>query len=190
MTIKTLYSFRRCPYAMRARFTLFALDIPFTIIEVDLKNKPAKLLELSAKGTVPVLVLENGTVIDESLDIVNWAINERPGIVSNTIGECKIWLNNFIPVLNRYKYPNKYNNTTGAEQDACRSMLKNLDETLEETNFLTGDNISAGDIAVFPFIRQCMKVNETWFSQLDTPRLFSWFEYFTKHSAFTKTMQK
>lgn len=187
---KTLYSFRRCPYAMRARLVLNLLDITFETIEIDLKKKPQEFLIISPKGTVPVLVLEDGTVIDESLDIVSWAIKHKPGLILKSSHDFSQWLNKFIPKLNRYKYPNRYNDvTTNAEQD-CKNLLEELNTLLRNKKFIDGENISEADIAVFPFVRQFMKVNEELFSSLSIPHLHSWFEYFINNQAFVKAMAK
>lgn len=175
---------------MRARFTLNLLNIPFEIVEVDLKNKPKELFELSPKATVPVLHLEDGTVIDESLDIVKWAISNKPNIIIEGSYNYTSWLEKFIPNLNRHKYPNRYSDVTGQEIDLCIALLKELDISLKNADFLGQDKISIADVAIFPFIRQFMKVDEDGFKTLDITSVHNWLNNLLSSPAFITSMKK
>ena len=112
-----LFTFRRCPYAIRARVALYLAEVDYEAIEVDLKNKPERLLEISPKGTVPVLVTKSGSVIDESLYIVEYALSQKlpEGFVNVSTAQYEVGelvladlASKFIPALNRLKYPNRY----------------------------------------------------------------------------------
>lgn len=136
LSLPVLYSFRRCPYAMRARLALYSAKIAHEHREVDLKNKPAEMLVISPKGTVPVLQLENGTVLEQSLDIMNWALDNPPLLLEDT----QLITENdatFKQALDRYKYPGRYPEETGIDdRTQCELFLKKLEGRL--TPFLTG----------------------------------------------------
>ena len=113
--LPVLYSFRRCPYAIRARLALRISGLPLELREVSLKSKPPEMLALSAKGTVPVLVLPDGLVIDESLDIMRWALSQNDpeawlshGPLNDMLALIAINDGKFKHALDRYKYPNRY----------------------------------------------------------------------------------
>ncbi|HJN37931.1 MAG TPA: glutathione S-transferase N-terminal domain-containing protein [Gammaproteobacteria bacterium] len=191
----TLFSFRRCPYAIRARMALALANIEYNTIEVDLKNKPKELLELSPKGTVPVLVIGD-RVIDESLDIVVWALDRA---------HSKNWLTclsdpdiqglleklnqSFIQPLNRYKYPNRYDNVnTDLELIKVQEYLNNLNLQLDNQAFLFQESPSAADLLIFPLVRQLVIANP---HSLDLyPQLQSWLNYWLSTASFQKIMQK
>lgn len=196
----TLYNFRRCPYAMRARMALWhAGIIPATIIEVDFKNKPPEMLEISPKGSVPVLHLEDGTVIDESLDIVRWALaqNDPDGwLIDDESGAELIDImttqgGKFKSQLDRYKYPDRYpdEDCSGA-QDNARAYLEGLNTRLENHAYLCGDARSYIDICIFPFIRQCANTNRDWFDGLPLPALQKWLATHLEWALFQTIMDK
>jgi len=161
-----LYSFRRCPYAMRARMGLVLGQVNFEIIEVSLKNKPQSLLKISPKGTVPVLHLNNGQVIDESLDIIKYAYGDDfdRALVTENDGAFKY-------ALDRYKYPNRYpDEDCSGERDICEAFFEKLDDVVDvEKQTLT-------DICIFPFVRQCANVDRVWFDGLPYNNLQQWLE--------------
>lgn len=182
-----LYSFRRCPYAMRARLALYLAKIAHEHREVDLKNKPQEMLNISPKGTVPVLALPDGTVLEQSLDIMNWALNNPP---LSTIAEQLITENDttFKAHLNRYKYPGRYDEEPDRDyRKECLSFLTNLEERAHP--FLEGDQISMSDMAIFPFIRQFAMVDPDWFEEQPYPVLKKWLSSLGSSPLFKDVMQ-
>ena len=196
-----LYSFRRCPYAMRARMALRYSGIPVDIHEVSLKAKPQEMLRLSPKGTVPVLVLQDGTVIDESLDVMRYALaqndpddwlmqgrNEQVTLAESLIAEND---NAFKAALDRYKYairyPEKSREESRAEGEVFLQQLENL---LGNTRYLCRDTCSYADIAIFPFIRQFALADEAWFAQSPYTALQNWLDGLIKSQLFLGIMEK
>lgn len=190
MTYPILYSFRRCPYAMRARLALQLIGMDVELREVDLKNKPAALLETSPKGTVPVLILDDSTVIDESLDIVNWALkpeySETDKKILDDLGT------RFIKNLNEYKYPDRYENADPEKaREVCEDFLSKLNALcIKHSGHLSRLDLSALDIIVFPFIRQFRIVDNNHFDQLPYPALQRWFESIHNSDVFNAIMEK
>ena len=133
-----LYSFKRCPYAMRARMAIYLSQIVVEHREVSLKNKPKSMMEISPKGTVPVLLLENGDVIDESMDIINWCLETKSRVFKDILDDSqkaftkkiiKIFDEKFKFHLDRYKYATRYKNVDAvSHRDACLDILKTLDK--------------------------------------------------------------
>jgi glutathione S-transferase len=173
-----LYSFRRCPYAMRARMAVAASGVQVELREVMLRDKPPELIAASAKSTVPVLVLSDGLVIDESLDIMRWALGhndpedwlagDAPDLIAQNDGPFK-------SALDRYKYPHRYGLESGAVyRDDGLAILAGLNARLGETAFLMGENRSIADIAIFPFIRQFAATDQAWFDAQPLPHLQRW----------------
>jgi len=196
-TSHLLYSFRRCPYAMRARMALAVSGVPVSIHEVDLKNKPPAMLEISPKGTVPVLQTADGRVIEESIEIMLWALgqNDPEGWMSceRAAFDALVAENDgpFKRALDRYKYPSRYpdEDCSGAREEGLQ-ILKRWDERIFGCGFLCGDKLSAADIALFPFVRQFSKVEPEWFAAQDIKALHSWLKDRLESSLFTKIMQK
>ena len=197
----TLYSFRRCPYAMRARLALF-LCLPASSLElreVVLKDKPQAMLDISPKATVPVLLLQDGQVIDESLDIMLWALNQnielseqlypshlQAGIkklISDNDGEFK-W------ALDRYKYSDRFEGSEEYYRKKAEVFLNHINSKLEHHAFLFADNLTLGDLAVFPFVRQLAHVNKDWFYQSDYTRLIKWLDGLLESDVFKSIMTK
>lgn len=181
-----LYSFRRCPYAMRARWALYVEKMSHVHREVDLKNKPPELLTLSPKGTVPVLQCEDGRVIEQSVEIMSFAMKQS--FVSSEDKDL-ITENDttFKKALDRYKYPGRYPEKTDADDRAqCAFFLKKLEQRLHP--FLNGKDMTFVDIAIFPFIRQCVGVDPTWFETQPYPRLKEWLDCFIKSTLFNDVM--
>ena len=173
-----LYSFRRCPYAMRARMALAASAVHVELREVVLRDKPPEMLEASPKGTVPVLLLPDGRVLDESLDIMRWALvqsdslgwrtHDDQNLVSATDGPFK-------QALDRYKYPHRYGLTDGtAHRDAAMAHLGHLNDLLSAALYLGGERPAFTDIAIFPFVRQFAATDDIWFTALPLPALQNW----------------
>jgi len=188
--IPILYSFRRCPYAMRARLAISLSGIKVELREVVLREKPRQMLELSPKGTVPVLICHDDQVIDESFDIMIWAL----GNDFFKIEECELVKHcdeNFKPWLDRYKYPNKYNdNTQEFVLENAMKFLELLEKKLEKNIFLFGNNRGFADIGIAPFIRQFAHVDIEWFLSLKYPKLINWYKEFVDWHVFKSIMEK
>lgn len=196
-----LYSFRRCPFAMRARMALDAAEIKLEHREILLRDKPPSMLEASPKGTVPVLILPDQSVIDESLDIMVWALSQNdPDNWAASLEEdresASSFLNNFKGHLDRYKYASRY------DPDAARGSvdldhrrqamdcLSDFASTLGSTPFLRGDTPHFIDIATFPFVRQFAAVESDWWAGTAPDPLQSWLKYFLESERFKRIMKK
>ena len=194
MTGNVLYSFRRCPYAMRARMALRYSGVPLSIVEVSLKAKPAEMLELSPKGTVPVLVCADGRVIEQSLEIMLWALAQYDP--DNWLGPDSAALIEendqvFKVNLDRYKYAIRYPEQPMEHYRAQgAAFLQRLEMMLEQTPYLAGDTLSLADIALAPFVRQFAHVDRDWFEQAPYPRLNAWLERFLASELFNAVMAK
>lgn len=192
-----LYSFRRCPYAMRARMGLVGADISYEHREIILRDKPAHMLKVSPKGTVPVLSLPNGRVIDESLDIMLWALEQNDQ--HRWLDGARIDMFNLIErndtifkaLLDRYKYPNRYpdEDCTNARDDTAK-ILFDLDQRIKVNGSLSGEQTTIADIAIFPFIRQFAHVDRDWFYAQPYPHLHKWLTKHLESALFTTTMEK
>lgn len=189
-----LYTFIRCPWAMRARLALAFMNIAYEACEVDLKNKPAALLEVSPKGTVPVLVLPEGTVIDQSLDIMYWAMPQIDLQYKDEIEQI-ISINDsqFKDNINHYKYPTRYpedKNSIEHYRFECEKILQPIEQRLSKHNFLINDKETIADLAVFPLIRQFSMVDSKWFAAAPYPNLRRWLEIISNSNYFAITMKK
>ena len=194
--MNTLYSFRRCPYAMRARMALRYGGVPVEIIEVSLKAKPAEMLAISPKGTVPVLDAD-GRVIDESLEIMRWALAQNDPQDWLLGGDARIAelieANDqvFKGHLNRYKYAERYPEQPMEVYRAEGEMfLRRLEELLEGRDCLLTDHPSLADVALLPFVRQFAHVDREWFAQTPYVRLQAWLQRFLESELFTSIMKK
>lgn len=200
-TFPTLYSFRRCPYAMRARLALSVSQQHCKLREIVLRDKPAEMIEISPKGTVPVLQLNDGTVIEESLDIMRWALSQNdPAVwlkpengtledVFELIAECD---GPFKHNLDRYKYANRYEEGTDpvVHRTDGEVFLKKLDARLAASNNLFGDRPSLGDFAIFPFVRQFANTDREWFDNAPLPNLQRWLQAHLESDIFMGVMKK
>ncbi|PNB48302.1 glutathione S-transferase [Pseudomonas sp. GW456-12-10-14-LB2] len=194
--MNTLYSFRRCPYAMRARMALRYSGVPIEIVEVSLKAKPAQMLAISPKGTVPVLDAD-GQVIDESLEIMRWALAQNDPDEWLLGGDSRIAklieANDqvFKVHLNRYKYAERYPEQPMEVYRAEGALfLQKLDELLEGREYLLTNHPSLADIALLPFVRQFAHVDRDWFAQTPYVRLQAWLQRFLESELFTGIMKK
>ena len=189
-----LYSFRRCPYAMRARMALSVSGASYEHREVVLRDKPPEMLEVSPKGTVPVLVVPGAPPLEESLDIMHWALgqNDPEGWLDRN-DQFLIETNDgpFKHHLDRYKYATRYDDVDPEEHRAAAfDILKQLDERLASTAYLCGARRGLADIAIFPFIRQFANADRAWFDALDLPALQKWLEGLLVSDLFAGVMQK
>lgn len=194
--MNTLYSFRRCPYAMRARMALRYCGVPVEIVEVSLKAKPAEMLAISPKGTVPVLDAD-GQVIDESLEIMRWALAQndpQDWLLSGDARVAELIEANdqvFKVHLNRYKYAERYPEQPMEVYRAEGEMfLRRLEELLEGRDYLLTDHPSLADVALLPFVRQFAHVDREWFAQTPYVRLQAWLQRFLESELFTSIMKK
>ena len=194
MSEHVLYSFRRCPYAMRARMALRYSGVPLSIVEVSLKAKPAEMLALSPKGTVPVLACADGQVIEQSLEIMHWALAQHDpdnwlGANSTSLIEENDQL--FKVNLDRYKYAIRYPEQPMEHYRVqAEQFLQRLEELLERTPYLAGDTLSLADVALAPFVRQFAHVDREWFEHAPYPLLRVWLERFLASTLFTSVMAK
>jgi len=184
-----LYSFRRCPYAIRARIALISRGIEFELREVDLSNKPADMLKLSPKGTVPVLLLPTGQVIDESLDILDYVLDYQ--FDKTTEALITSMVDDFVPALHRFKYADRYEDVNLEHEKALIvQYLNELDQLLASSDYLRGDMMQKADMAILPFIRQLHRADETWFKSLPCEQLQRWFYHFYNSDLHEQVMVK
>jgi len=204
-TLPVLYSFRRCPYAMRARLALQVSGQACELREVLLRDKPAELRQVSSKATVPVLVDVAGTVIDQSLGIMRWALDRQdPGhwlapaqgsladmlaLIAQIDGDFKFH-------LDRYKYPGRYPMPDGtalaaeAHRDAVGAMLTTLESRLRNTACLFGARPALADMAILPFVRQFAHVDPAWFAAQAWPHLGAWLSAWEQSPLLASVMHK
>jgi glutathione S-transferase len=197
--VPLLYSYRRCPYAMRARMALLMAGVAFDAHEIVLRDKPAAMLALSPKGTVPVLQLPDGGVLGESLDIMQWAFNGRDSEGwwaraqnATHLGLLSVCDGAFKQHLDRYKYPERFDERDRAQprDAAVELLLKPLDARLRQAAQLGGHAPCATDIAIFPFVRQFAAVEPTWFATLPLPALQAWLAAWLSQPLFEAAMAK
>lgn len=197
MTLPILYSYRRCPYAMRSRMALMYAGIAVEIREIALRDKPAHMLAVSPKGTVPVLITVQGDVLEQSLDIMHWALRQSDpdGWLSadETLTQQLITENDtsFKQTLDRYKYAIRF---PEQPMEAYRAhgevFLAKLEHNLAQTEFLMGNKLTLADIAIFPFIRQFSAVDSVWFESADYLSLKAWLNLMLSSALFNSVMDK
>ncbi|MEO8491496.1 glutathione S-transferase [Pseudomonas sp.] len=191
-----LYSFRRCPYAMRARLALSYSGVAVRIVEVSLRAKPAEMLALSPKGTVPVLSV-GGVVIEESLEIMQWALAQHdpedwllqgdPAVLA-LIAEND---QGFKYHLNRYKYAERYpEQPMEAYRAEGEVFLQTLEGLLAQRDYLLAEHVSLADVALAPFVRQFAHVDREWFAGAPYLRLQAWLQRFLESPLFIAVMAK
>jgi glutathione S-transferase len=195
-----LYSFRRCPYAMRARLAIAASGQRCELREVVLRDKPAELLAVSPKGTVPVLVETDGRVIEESLDIMRWALarsdperwlSPQAGTLEDMLALIACCDGDFKHHLDRYKYTNRYEGISAVEHRAlAAAFLRELEARLESSAWLFGDRPALADMAIAPFVRQFSIADPAWFAQQPWPRLRGWLDSLLYGQNFERIMRK
>jgi glutathione S-transferase len=198
-SLPLLFSYRRCPYAMRARMVLIYANIDFELIEISLKSKPLEMLNFSPKGTVPVLIVDN-LIIDESMGIIEWVLNKNPSLEINTqipnekhmafeiINENDT---NFKKALDKYKYSIQY-----PEKNIDQLFMETtffldyLEAKLSIADFLVNDHLTFVDIAVFPFVRQLVNVNKERFLKLNLKGVEKWLNVLINSDLFRNSMIK
>lgn len=188
-----LYSFRRCPYAMRARLALAVSDIGCALREVRLSAKPPAMLAASPKGTVPVLVLPDGKIIDESLNIMRWALAQRDPEGWLTRDDAALIAKNDGPFkhdLDRYKYPERHGGDALAHRKSGMAYLRELDRRLTDAGQLCGTARGLADAAIMPFVRQYAAVDRDWFDMQPLPHLKVWLAGHLASSLFEAVMMR
>jgi glutathione S-transferase len=200
MTQHILYSFRRCPYAIRARLAILTSGINVEIREVTLNDKPPALLRISSKATVPVLITADEKIIDESINIMNWALKQsdpEKWLPSDTKEErltSELTNNNdqtFKHFLDRYKYSDRYpENSELYYRHQAELILINLEQNLTHNTYLVSNRLTMVDIALLPFVRQFAFVNKAWFDVAPYPKIQAWLEQFLTSELFNSSMVK
>lgn len=209
-TLPILYSFRRCPYAMRARLALAVSGQVCELREVVLRDKPQALLDISAKATVPVLVTPEGQVIAQSLDIMRWALAQNDpdqwltpetgslAFMQTLIDQCD---DSFKRHLDRYKYPSRYAVEFADDIKHSADFAKNhrtqgalflaqLNAQLSSTRHLLGQRPALADMAIAPFVRQFAETDRAWFDQQAWPGLQRWLAAWLASDQFARIMEK
>ena len=193
-----LFSYRRCPYAMRARMALLSCGIDFDIFEISLKDKPKQMIEISPKGTVPVFVYKD-LVLDESIDIMNWATEQKNNtsikINPNDLAIIKTLIKSndgeFKNKLDLYKYTsNKEASLKIRYRKECEVYIININERLEMHKYLLSNKFGYLDMAIFPFIRQFFNVDLKWFEEASYNNLKNWVERISISDLFIQVMKK
>lgn len=197
-SLHVLYSFRRCPYAMRTRLAIASAQLEVELREVELRKKPESLLLSSPKGTVPVLVLADGQVLDESLDIMIWVLQQNDPehwletaqlkgsrtLIQWNDGEFKYY-------LDRYKYADRYPDFSALEyRQKAEQFLAELEQCLRQNAYLCGEHFSWADAAILPFIRQFAAVDSIWFESAPYPSIQQWLNEFVASNRFIAVMTK
>ncbi|WP_126136223.1 glutathione S-transferase [Tritonibacter mobilis] len=190
-----LWSFRRCPYAMRARMAVLSAGLEVELREIKLKDKPQAFLAASPSATVPNL--QAGDLnFDESLDIMRWALDQsdQHGLLNMpSIGEALIAQNDgpFKTALDHTKYATRYPDLDPQSERAQASdFIHSLETRLATHPFLTGDRPTLADIAIFPFIRQFAHIDRAWFDAQPWPNVISWLDGFLQSADFQTAMAK
>lgn len=197
-SLPRLYSFRRCPYAMRARLGILFAELSVELREITLKNKPDQMLAISPKGTVPVLQLADGIVIEESAEIMMWTLeqndpqelldekvlSEANALIAQNDNEFKQW-------LDRYKYADRHPEMTQIEyRQKGEIFLQDLEALLTKNTYLLGNNVTVADIGIMPFVRQFAHVDRDIFYSLPYPKLQLWLQHWLEHPLFVQAMTK
>ena len=197
--LPVLYSFRRCPYAMRARLALHFAQQAVEHREVVLKDMPQQMIDISPKATVPVMQLPDGTVIDESLDIALWALEQQdPSNLLGSLAQLSDMLslindndNDFKSWLDQYKYADRYpEQTPEYYREQGELFLEKLENRLSHHPYLFGVEIRLADIAIMPFVRQFAHVDKKWFDAADYPFLQNWLQSWLASDSFEGIMHK
>ena len=203
MLTVVLYSYRRCPYAMRARMALWCAEIAVEVREISLRDKPPEMLAISPKGTVPVLHCAEGQVIEQSLEIMRWALQQNDPLgwlrweedsEAFVRQESLIACNDttFKHWLDRYKYAERYPEFDQAyyRQQALSCQLEVMEQRLSQSAFLGGEKADLSDVALFPFVRQFAAVDANWFDSSPYPATRQWLRGWVESELFKKIMAK
>ncbi|WP_285163097.1 glutathione S-transferase [Shewanella goraebulensis] len=201
MDLPVLYSLRNCPFAMRARIAIYKSQQAVLLRDLVLSDKPAEMLLASPKGTVPVVVTPNGTVIEESYELMLWALTQGdPDDLlcadNDEAFDAMLTLiyqfdSEFKRCLENYKCAKRYSESNIAEcRQACEIYIEQLEKLLSQHSYLMADRESLADIALLPFIRQFARVERQWYLQSPYPNLRAWLNRYLQSKMFSKVMTK
>lgn len=201
MSLPVLYSLRQCPYAMRARIGILLAQQTVILRDIVMTNIPNEMIAASAKGEVPVLVFDDSSVIDESLDIMIWALNQSDpnnllyrhvlSTYPNMLELIHHIDTEFVDALKKYKAASRYHDDSEITyRQACEPFIKDLEERLTMHEYIFGDKPSLADYAILPFIRQFSRVDRKWYIQAPYQKLRQWLEGHYKNPVFSKAMKK
>jgi glutathione S-transferase len=194
MTLPVLYSFRRCPYAIRARLAIVVSGLVCELREVSLANKPADMILASPKATVPVMVLPDATVLEQSLDIMAYALahndpsNWSGPVAAQAMGLIELVDTRFKDHLDRYKYPDRYEGDGVKHRELGLTILAGFDALLTKHAFLAGADFTMIDAAILPFVRQFAAVDTDWFASQPIPHVHAWLTAFLDGELFKNAM--
>ena len=195
--VPILYSFRRCPYAMRARMAIILCSVRCELREILLRDKPEAMLEISPKGTVPVLQLQD-RILDESMEVIEWALQQDSSKFHVYLEAEQQLSHDFIELfdtkfkhqLDRYKYASRFEETADDHQQKCLELLIKLDAVIQPDPWIFGDTVSLLDISILPFARQCKIANPEWFESQTFTKVISLVSYFESSELFLHAMEK
>lgn len=213
MTLPVLYSLRNCPYAMRARMAIYKSKQAVELRDVVLTNKPTEMIAASSKATVPILVLAPSKVIDESVDVMLWALSESdpdnllrgatlngpscgsaaslPTKFDDILSLVYLFDHEFKPSLEAYKCAKRYHESNLQDcRQICEVYIQNLEHRLSAHEYLIDDKESMADIALLPFIRQFAKVERQWYLESSYPKVKRWLNQYLHSVMFNKVMAK
>ncbi len=193
------YSLQHCPYAMRARIALMKANRMVRLRPIKLNNKPKEMLKASPKGTVPVLVVAKRFVIDESLEVMLWALaqndpqdllrSNQEGALSTILEIIGHFDTEFVPALEAYSCAKRYHaNNLDECRQACQFHIQKLEDRLQAHRFLFSDSESLLDIALMPFIRKFARIEKRWFRSSPYPNVRLWLEAYLQSAMFSKVM--
>ena len=199
MTVPILYSLRQCPYAMRSRLGILHAHQTVVLRDIDMKNKPEEMLLISPKGTVPVLQLSDGNIIDESIDVMVWALTQSdPNNLLYSHDKQKLPRmlelihrsdHEFVHALQKYRAASRYHDSNEEEcRDDCCEWLMEIERALTKHAYIMGETPSLVDYAILPFIRQFSRVDKKWYGQSPLPYLRSWLVNHYNDPTFSKAM--
>ena len=198
--VPVLYSFRRCPYCMRAHMALKYSGMKVELRDVDLNDMPAAALKISPDATVPALLLPDGTTMDESWEIVKWALRQNDpdnwlGNDDEYVLDAEILIEtndySFKEDLDHYKYADRFpEHPVEHYRAACEEFIEELEEMLVDKQFLLTDRLTLADVGVFPFVRQFSLVDQAWFEQSPYPNVHRWLNTMIDSSLFQQVFQK
>ncbi|NQZ88212.1 MAG: glutathione S-transferase [Saccharospirillaceae bacterium] len=203
LPLPVLYSLRNCPYAMRARIAIYYAKQKVALRDLVLSNKPDEMFVASPKGTVPVLVigneLEQPQVIDESLEVMLWALHESdpdnllhsetPHLLSEMLSLISQFDDEFKKCFDKYQCAKRYHeDSLESDRAACEKYISDLEQRLQRNEFLMSDKASLADIALLPFIRKFSKVERQWYLQSPYPKLRTWLNNYLQSRMFSKVM--
>lgn len=199
--LPTLYSLRRCPYAMRARLGILLANQQVLIREIVTKDKPKELLKCSPKGTVPVLVLPDGKVIEQSWDVMMWALQQNdpqdllrsrnPSLSEQIHQLIQHNDNEFIGHLEKYRASVRYrNDDIEQRRNLCEVFIAELEGKLAQHDYLFGDSPSLADFAVMPFVSQFVRVEKKWFVQSEYQNVGRWLRTHLESKLYTQVMKQ